>query len=552
MDWVTIGDQPQTDTAWRAPLRTAVDSAQVVAFALDWRDQSDNLINEIRWAIQSGVQPFFLVHDGPQTLEGEGLVLGILATHYILTTLRPDYPEFGHHCCRALDGPDLTAEVQLAANRILAYHTRCAVGPLPMASADNDLTMADMARRPEARARALLQRLQADCAPPAFKAVAANQPSAHQAAQDYLRHHELAATAAATTAGSNPRLLDQFRSADDLLARCQPGPHELGVFLGPLLLQAAAVEAMLHDDLRRTRPDALDFNPAVVLGSVLQMAEPQPWLALQADGARLLVFDTAFLDLLYQVVTLTLRVLPAQRSEVPGGITLQLDPAALPDHLARQPSLAQGLYDCLRTYAMTGLPGASTTGAAPPELQQPLDLFLRLTCRALVALAYADLGLQGASWPLPKGFEAEAGPAAPPTPAGLATPAQAALRDRIALDYDCRSRGLIDQGSPLQSLSAVLMLHGTLHMRSQLLATLRPGSARWPVETPEQLMQRLSPLMSQVGGHMAAAGVPDADIQHALNEAWQMGAAPLQLWAHVQPQLQADAAAGQRALSAWR
>ncbi len=260
--------------------------------------------------------------------------------------------------------------MQLAANRLLAYLARRVAGPLRMASADNTLTMTDIARWPEARARALLQRLQADGAPPDFEAAAAGQASAHDAAQAYLRQQELAAP----FAGANPRLLDQFRRGDELLTRCQPGPHELGVFLGPLLLQAAAVEAMPHDDLRRNRPQALDFYPAVVLGTALQMAEPQPWLALQADGAQLLVFDTAVLDLLAQVIALTLRVMPATRTDVAGGFTLRLDAGALPAHLARQPALAQGLYTCLQTYALSGLRGAATQCATPPALQQPLDL----------------------------------------------------------------------------------------------------------------------------------------------------------------------------------
>ena len=44
VDWFTLGDTPQEDTTWRAPLRAAVESAEIVAFALDFMDTSENVI----------------------------------------------------------------------------------------------------------------------------------------------------------------------------------------------------------------------------------------------------------------------------------------------------------------------------------------------------------------------------------------------------------------------------------------------------------------------------------------------------------------------------
>ncbi len=79
VDWFTLGGTPQTDIGWRAPLHEAIDSAEMVAFALDMRDQSENVTNEIRWTVQCSAHTFFLIHEGPQTLEAQGVIVGFWA-----------------------------------------------------------------------------------------------------------------------------------------------------------------------------------------------------------------------------------------------------------------------------------------------------------------------------------------------------------------------------------------------------------------------------------------------------------------------------------------
>jgi hypothetical protein len=84
VDWWTLGEAPQNDTRWRAPLRAAVDSAEMVTFALDFFDESENVINEIRWAIQLRAHTFFLIHGGPTDPESQGIIIGSLAAHCML------------------------------------------------------------------------------------------------------------------------------------------------------------------------------------------------------------------------------------------------------------------------------------------------------------------------------------------------------------------------------------------------------------------------------------------------------------------------------------
>jgi len=49
--------------------------------------------------------------------------------------------------------------------------------------------------------------------------------------------------------GTTERQMDRFRRAEEILTRSRPGPHEFSSYVGPLVLQAASVEAMIHADL---------------------------------------------------------------------------------------------------------------------------------------------------------------------------------------------------------------------------------------------------------------------------------------------------------------
>ena len=181
VDWFSLGDTPQKDTGWRAPLHEAIASAEMVAFALDIRDQSENVINEIRWTIQCDAHTFFLIHEGPQNLESQGIIIGTLATNYLLTAaydlatktrnalpddpkpaelLRPEYPEFGYHFCGNLDRDNLQKDVLIAANRMVAHLERCRKGKLRELTADNDVTMSELEQTPLVLGRKLLSRLQ--------------------------------------------------------------------------------------------------------------------------------------------------------------------------------------------------------------------------------------------------------------------------------------------------------------------------------------------------------------------------------------------------------
>ena len=83
VDWYTLDKsaQPQEDTAWRAPLHEAIGSSELVVFAIEIRDISMNVLNEIRWAIQQDVHVFFLAHGPAKDAVGEsgGVMVGMLA-----------------------------------------------------------------------------------------------------------------------------------------------------------------------------------------------------------------------------------------------------------------------------------------------------------------------------------------------------------------------------------------------------------------------------------------------------------------------------------------
>jgi hypothetical protein len=511
-----------------------------VAFALDFHDPSENVTNEVRWAVQSQAHTFFLIHAGPTNPESQGLVIGTLATHYLLTTGRPEYPEFGCHFCGSLDSSDLQQEALVAAHRIVAHRDRCLSGPLRQYSADNDAKLTDMEQRPEARARRFLLRLQEAGARGYPPEVLAALPPALQAARRYLHDQEALAAQEPLSA----RQIDQFRRADEILGRCQPGPHEISAYFGPLVLQAACVESMIHDDLRQARPQALDFRPAVVLGTVPFTGLVEPWVAVAHEGYGVLVFDAAFIDFLYQTVKVSVASAKATVVEQAGGRGVQLDFHSVPAQLGLRPALLQGFHRCVRRYAAAGIAAPSTDGPPALETQQALGTYLRLAERTLAALGYGALTLQGAAWP-PPALETDVDP-------DKATPQQRQmLLDLIALDHCVRSRRLIDAGNTMHAVIATLFLHCTVHIRQQMLVTLHPDWVKWAGETPTQLSARLQGLLQYVGRRMAQGGAPAAVVRQSLEDAWVTGTTPLQLWAHVEQQLRADREHGLRALPAW-
>ena len=539
VDWVSLGDLPQHDNAWRAPLRAAVDGAEMVAFALDFHDPSENVTNEIRWAIQSKAHAFFLIHAGPTTPESQGIIIGTIATNYLLTTGDPTYPEFGYHFCGALDGDDLQPEVAVAAHRIVAHRERWLAGPLPELSADNDLTLSDLEQRPEPRARRFLQALQqASAAGRLPPAALAGQASPFDATRQYLQQRETHASQAAPS----ERQIDRFRRADDILARSQPGPHELANYFGPLVLQAACVEAMIHDDLRRAKPPALDFRPAVVIGTLRFTNLVQPCAAVAREGCRVLLIDAAFVDFLYQLLKVS--VSSAKATLLEGGSIVQLDFAAVPEQLALRPELIEGFHRCVRGYACEGVAGSSTDAAPALAIQQPLGTYLRLAERCLVGLAYAELGLAGAPWPLPA-LDIQV------DPNGAAPDQRQTLLDLTALDYCVRSRRLIDGADVLDAVTAVLFLHCAVHIRQQMVATLNPASGRWAGESAAQFSERLQRVLNYVSKQMTQGGAPAAFVQQSLDQAWAAGTTPLRLWAAVEPRLRAEGVKGLKALRVW-
>ena len=540
VDWFTLGDAPQGDTAWRAPLRAAVDAADMVAFALDFRDQSEPVINEIRWAIQSRAHTFFLIHAGPTNPESQGIVIGTLATHYLLTTGRPEYPEFGCHFCGDLGGDELQQEVAVAAHRIAAYRTRCLQGPLHTLSADNDAKLSDLEQRPEARARRFVQALQAAASRGVPPEVLARQVPPFQVAREYLEQQELAAAQATANAGR----IEQFRRAEEILARCQPGPHEIGPYFGPLALQAACIEAVIHADVLQARPAALDFRPMVFIATLPFTPLTQPWAALPRQGYGVLVIDAAFIDFLYQLLKVSVASAKATESEQAGRCGVQLDFAAVPEQLALRPELLQGFHRCVRRYALEGIADSSTAGPPAPAVEPALAAYLRLAERCLLGQGYAELTLHGAPWPLPA-LDLDFDP-------GHATPEQRrTLLDIMALDYGVRGGRGVDGAGAVRAVAGALFLHCAVHIRQQLLATLNPASPRWAAETPAKFVERMQRLLVYVGEQMAQGGAPEAWRRENLEEAWLTGTTPLQLWARIEPLLRAERAHGLKALQAW-
>ncbi|MFZ0707738.1 MAG: hypothetical protein WAM71_19210 [Candidatus Korobacteraceae bacterium] len=539
VDWFTLGGTPQTDIGWRAPLHEAIDSAEMVAFALDMRDQSENVTNEIRWTVQCSAHTFFLIHEGPQTLEAQGVIVGLLGTQYILTTGLPEYPEFGYHFCGDLGGDNLQKDVVIAANRIVDHLKRCREGKLRELTADNDVTLSDLEHTPLVQGRKFLSRLQEVALGGSVNQDASPTKSAFDEARQYLEQREVEAARGPQT----DRQLDQFRRAEEILERSRPGPYEVSNDMGPFALQAASIEAIIHDDLRKVQPTP-DFRPAIIIGTIIYSNLAEPWIVLSISGCKVLVIDAMFVDFLYQLIKVSMSASKVTLHHQDDHAMVELDFAAVSDQIRSQPELSDGLFRSVRRYIAEGRPDSSTTSPPGVEIQEALGTYIQMAERYLVALGYSQITLGGSDWPMPV-LNLDFDPA-------KATPEQMQfLRDLVPLDYCVRGRSFIDQSDPLHAVVGCCFTMSAIYLRRRMLLTMDPGSRKWASEDIASFSGRLQRLLQYVHRQMIKGGASPDFADRALNNAWLTGITPLKLWEAIEPRLQAEQQRGLKALPLW-
>jgi len=537
IEWHTlVGGESQDDTTWRAPLRAAVDSSEMVTFALDLQDRSENVQNEFRWALQTKAHTFFLIHGDITDLEAQSFFVGSLQAEYMFTTDCPKIPEFGFHFCGNLDDAELKKDVIVAAHRIVAHLARCRQGELPELTGDNDIKMSDVEKRPDVRGRHRLHRLQ--------KAVfhGADPPSlkpAYEAASEYLHEKEVQASRTART----DRLIKLFQRAENILGRSRPGPHELSHYIGSLVLQAAYIEAMIHDDLRKVQ-SALDFRPIVLIGTIPFSTLGEAWTILSDDGYSIIIIDAMFLDFMYQSIKVSVSSAKATLHNQGGRRIVELDFGALPEQLRTKPELLEGFYKCIRRYIVDGRPDSSTIGSPAQEIQKALGTYIRMAERYLLGLGYAQITVTGDVWPWPA-LDLDFDPKD-------ATPEQRrTLLDVMALDYNVRGRSFIDKRDPLDAMAGCLFALSAIHVRQRMLTILDPNSTKWGYETPEGFKDRLQQLKQYFYHQMISGGATEAFATQVLERAWLTGTTPLQLWTHIEPRLCAELQQGLKPTPAW-
>ena len=337
---------------------------------------------------QCDAHTFFLIHEGPQNLESQGVIIGTLATNYLLTAaydlatktrnalpddpkpaelLRPEYPEFGYHFCGNLDRDNLQKDVLIAANRMVAHLERCREGKLRELTADNDVTMSDLEQTPLVLGRKLLSRLQEAMLRGWIDDGAGPRKPAFDAAKEYVEQQEMDAS----RRPPSDRQLDYFRRAEEILERSRPGPDEVSSYMGPFALQAAAIEEIIHGAIRKVRPQ-YDFRPAIVIGTVIYSNLVEPWIVISTHGCEVLVQDANFVEFLYQLTKVSVCSSKATEVQQADRTGVQLDFAPVDEQIRSRPELADGLLRCIRRYIAEGRPDSSTASSPALEYQQTL------------------------------------------------------------------------------------------------------------------------------------------------------------------------------------
>ena len=504
VDWYTLdkSPQPQEDTAWRAPLHEAIGSAELVVIAIEIRDISANVLNEIRWSIQQDVHVFFLAHGPAKDAVGEsgGVMVGMLAALYMFVRQSPEYPEFGFHSFEDLEGEARRADVVVAANRIAAHLARVRKGPLKQLSGKNDITVADLQKRPEVKARRHLHGLQEKIHRVLLKSEEAVPASGFDEAIKKLRALEQEES----RRGRSDRRLARSSRAEEILSRIQPNAFEATHYIATLVAQAAAVEEVIHTDIQKTRAEALDFRPPILIGTIFFTNLPEPACLVQGEDYSIILVDRQFIDFLYQVIKVCML-----------------------DTIRPSSELADGFYACIRRYAVQGIPDASSKDA-PLQIHQPLGEYLRLSERFMLGRVYALVGANGGGWPMP-----ESDP------------------DLLALDYSVRSARFIDEGDPLSALAGAIFLCVTEHLRTVMRAVLDPNGPERAQQEAVRLEQRIENLTRHYERRMLDGGAPAELAAEWVVKARKVGTAPLRLWEQVLPRLREDQRQGVRPAAIW-
>jgi hypothetical protein len=505
IDWYTLDEssQPQEDTAWRAPLHEAIGSAELVVFAIEIRDISANVLNEIRWAIQQDVHVFFLAHGPAKDAVGEsgGVMVGMLAAMYMFVRQSPEYPEFGFHSFEDLEGEARRADVVVAANRIAAHLARVRKGPLNQLSGDNDVTVADLQKRPEVKARRHLHGMQEKI----YRLLLKTEPAAASVSPfDEAVKKLRAREQEESRLGRSDRRLECLSRAEEILSRIQPSAFEATHYITTLVAQAAAVEEMIHADIQKQRADALDFRPPILIGTIFFSNLPEPACLAQGDDYSIILVDRQFIDFLYQVIKVCML-----------------------ENIRTGPEIADGFYACIRRYAVQGMPDASSKDA-PLQIHQPLGEYLRLSERFMLGRAYALVGASGGGWPRP-----ETDP------------------DLLALVYSVRSARFIDEGDPLSALSGAVFLCVAEHLRTVMCAVLDPNGREREEQEAVRLEQRIENLTRHYERRMLDAGAPAELASECVAKARKIGTTPLRLWKQVLPRLREEQRQGVRAAVIW-
>ena len=504
VDWYTLDKsaQPQEDTAWRAPLHEAIGSAELVVFAIEIRDISMNVLNEIRWAIQQEVHVFFLAHGPAKDAVGEsgGVMVGMLAAMYMFVRQSPEYPEFGFHSFEDLEGEARRADVVVAANRIAAHLARVRKGPLKTLSGDNDMTVADLQKRPEVKARRHLHGLQEKI----YRLLLKSEPAASVSGFDEAVKKLRALEQEESRLGRSDRRLARSSRAEEILSRIQPSAFEAIPYIATLVSQAAAVEEVIHTDVQKQRAELLDFRPPILIGTVFFSNLPEPACLVQGDDYSIILVDRQFVDFLYQVIKVCML-----------------------ENIRTGTEIADGFHACIRRYAVQGMPDASSKDA-PLQIHQPLGEYLRLSERFMLGRVYALIGANGGGWP-----RSETDP------------------DLLALDYAVRSTRFIDEADPLSALSAAVFLCVTEHLRTVMRAVLDPNGREREQQEEARLAQRIENLTRHYERRMLDGGAPADLAAEWVAKARKVGATPLRLWEQVLPRLREDQRQGVRAAAIW-
>jgi hypothetical protein len=521
IEWLPMGDSAHDErVAWRGPLSEAVKRSTLVAFLVDSRDPSPNVMNEIAWAARAG-KPLFVIFDTKAKALSEnleGMNIGMLQGFYAWVAQRPDLQEFGYAFVTHEEDNGLDERLTVLINRLVSYLGRVKQGELERVSLNQKTTLADVENAPQARAHRRLLQVQEKISKTLGIAIPPNQGDVFKETLDllYQRERDGAVRDGRIWPRDSPFSYpeqserERYRRTEALVNRIHPGPFEFPYYLASLARELVSIEMVLPRRVQQV----------ILIGTVPFCPSNFPVEVLSDADFDVLLVDATYLDFVHQMLQTAVKTWKV--TWTPGTLpVIGTNPDDLRDMISANPSVVTGFARSLEQMLNKGIVSEIADGAPQSATSNlALSMFDGFQQRFNIAVAMARIALLGPGGRRIQGQQNETASIA----AKAAKPAERIVAaDTLAAQWVFDSARQLDQLDPTMALEAILLSLGSQALIERALTGFVP-----PELVPSSM--RMEKIAASFEAYVCSLGVSGEEAKDRRNSAQSMAATLNMLW----------------------